>query len=421
MSSKSKNFRNGVMPRQAISGIISHRIGFKRHIDKENKTKENNKIMRQNFDSESLLKKLELYYDKGLNVHLEGKKGVGKTAIISAVMNKKCKKWLYFSAATCDPFCDFVGVPKETEDKDGKPTLTFIRPEYMTDDVEAIFLDEYNRAAKKIRNATMELIQFKSINGRKFPNLKCVWIGTNPYNPDDDENEVYDVEPLDPAQADRFQVKITIPYAIDENYFTDKFGQKASNGASEWWWGLPDKIKDMVSPRRLDYAIEMAGWGGDIFDVIPLQANPSKLLGCLKNGGVEKLIRQLFKDKDKKAAEKFLNFENNYQASTHLIIQDQEWASFFMPIIDQERQISLFFSNKEFQKIVFENSLFYKELLELISINKLCGQEILSKVLIENNRLKGVDRELGNTVTGSLEFTDFFKKSKKNILVNSIQ
>ena len=38
-----------------------------------------------------------------------------------------------------------------------------------------IFMDEYNRTNPKVRNALMELIQFKSINGRKFPNLKVVW------------------------------------------------------------------------------------------------------------------------------------------------------------------------------------------------------------------------------------------------------
>ena len=44
-------------------------------------------------------------------------------------------------------------------------------------------MDEFSRAHKKVRNAVMELIQFKSINGRKFKNLKIVWAAINP---DDD-------------------------------------------------------------------------------------------------------------------------------------------------------------------------------------------------------------------------------------------
>lgn len=373
-----------------ISGIYG---GFpQQDLDKTSKLP-NNITVRKNFDSESIVKKLEFYYDKGLNVHLEGKKGVGKTSLISKVLDKKCTKWLYFSASTCDPFCDFVGVPKEVEGPDGKPILSFIRPEYMTDDIEAIFLDEYNRAPKKIRNATMELIQFKSINGRKFPKLKCVWIGTNPFNEDDDDNEVYDVEPLDPAQADRFQIFISIPYAVDEGYFNEKFGPKWTEGAMEWWWGLPDKIKDSVSPRRLDYAMELAKLGGDVFDVIPLKANPSKLLVCLQHGGIEKIVSKLYETKDKDKVLDFFGSENNYQATTHLITQNQEWASFFVPLLDEERQVSLFFSNETFKKLVFDNSLFYKELLEVVRKNGLCDSETLSLINFELDRLKPVKED----------------------------
>ena len=63
---------------------------------------------------------------------------------------------------------------KKTDDN-GNSYLDLVRPqEFQDDEVEAIFMDEFSRH-KKVRNAVMELIQFKSINGRKFKNLKIVW------------------------------------------------------------------------------------------------------------------------------------------------------------------------------------------------------------------------------------------------------
>ena len=68
-----------------------------------------------------------------------------------------------------------------------------VRPqEFQDDEVEAIFMDEFQKT-QKVRNAVMELIQFKSINGRKFKNLKIVDAGK-----DDEEFNYRDA--LDPAQ-----------------------------------------------------------------------------------------------------------------------------------------------------------------------------------------------------------------------------
>lgn len=354
------------------------------------------------FKSQDLIKKLEFYFDHGKNVLLSGHKGVGKTAIITEVFNRKAKKWLYFSGSTLDPFVDFIGVPKEKITKAGS-TLEFIRPSYMNDEVEAIFIDEYNRSVKKIRNAIMELIQFKSLNGQKFPNLKVIWAGVNPYNADDDDNEIYDVEPIDPAQKDRFQIQIDIPYAIDEEYFTNKFGQKWAEGTCEWWNNLPEKIKKLVSPRRIDYALEVYKIGGEVTDVLPVESNPSKLLASINFGGIEKVITDIFKSKDKKAALKFLENENYYQSCAHLVVQDRDWANFFFPLLDEERQVSLFFGNKKFQDVVFGDAIHYKPLLEIAEHNKLCNDNLLRKIQHILRKMRGINLDdFGNTVdTGS--------------------
>lgn len=350
------------------------------------------------FKSQDLIKKLEFYFDHGKNVLLSGHKGVGKTAIITEVFNRKAKKWLYFSGSTLDPFVDFIGVPKEKVTKTGS-TLEFIRPSYMNDEVEAIFIDEYNRSVKKIRNAIMELIQFKSLNGQKFPNLKVIWAGVNPYNADDEDNEIYDVEPIDPAQKDRFQIQIDIPYAIDEEYFINKFGQKWAEGTCEWWNNLPQKIKKLVSPRRIDYALEVYKIGGEVTDVLPIESNPSKLLASINFGGIEKVITDIFKSKDKQAALKFLENENYYQSCAHLVVQDRDWANFFFPLLDEERQVSLFFGNKKFQDIVFGDAIHYKPLLEIAEHNKLCNDSLLRKIQHILKKMRGINLDdFGNTI-----------------------
>lgn len=240
-------------------------------------------------DINTIKNKLDQYFKIGKNVLLEGRHGTGKTSLVTEIFDKNCKNWLYFSGSTLDPWVDFVGVPKEVK-KGNDYVLSFVLPEKMADDkVEAIFIDEYNRSHKKIRNATMELVQFKSINGRKFPNLKVVWAAINP----SDDEEEYDVEELDGAQIDRFQIRIKVPFIPDIEYFQNKFGNDWAKSALEWWNGMPDKAKKLVSPRRLDYALEIHKEGGDVFDVIPLETNPIKLIATLKLGSLEDKIKNL--------------------------------------------------------------------------------------------------------------------------------
>ncbi len=66
---------------------------------------------------------------------------------------------------------------------------------------------------------------------KRFNNLKIIWAAINP---EDDEDEVYDVEKLDPAQIDRFHVRVDIPYAVSTKYFKDKY-DGAGIAAVDWW------------------------------------------------------------------------------------------------------------------------------------------------------------------------------------------
>src|SRR5436190_1168224 len=112
---------------------------------------------------------LDFWLQHGYNVLFEGRHGVGKTAVVKECFERNNLKWKYFSAATMDPWCDFIGIPKTVKNDGGEDILKYVLPpDFADDSVEALFFDEFNRSHKKVRDAVMELIQFKSINGRPF-------------------------------------------------------------------------------------------------------------------------------------------------------------------------------------------------------------------------------------------------------------
>lgn len=282
---------------------------------------------------------LDFWIQNNYNVLFVGKKGVGKTSIIKAAFERNHLNWKYFSASTLDPWVDLVGVPREKIDENGHPYLDLIRPKDLQDDtIQAFFFDEYNRAAKKVKNAVMELIQFKSINGKKFNNLKIIWAAINPA---DDEDEAYDVEPLDPAQEDRFHVKVNIPYLPDLKYFSDKYGLMGAKAAVEWWKDLPKPTQNQISPRRLDYALDIYSKGGDLNYVLPHSSNIGKLIQGLANGPMQDKLSELLKIGDKSKAEVFIKIENNYISAINFILKNRDLMSFFLPLLEEEKLASL--------------------------------------------------------------------------------
>ena len=135
--------------------------------------------------------KLKKYLENNKNVLLEGTHGIGKTEIIKQIANEAGLNWRYYSTPTMDYYCDFGGIPRAAKDEDGSDYLQFVQPKGLHD-AEFLFFDEFNRAPKKVLNAVMELLQFKSLNGVKFKNLRMIWGAINPY----DEDETYNVEKI---------------------------------------------------------------------------------------------------------------------------------------------------------------------------------------------------------------------------------
>jgi|GEM_PF-7078165 len=226
------------------------------------------------------------------NVLLVGPHGIGKTEQVLAAMKRNSIKYAYFSASTMDPFVDFVGVPRVVEDKNGR-WLDFVKPKvFANDDIQIIVVDEFNRAPKKVRNALMEAIQFKSINGVPMPNLKMIWAMVNPH----DEEDTYDVDRLDPAQEDRFQIKVVLPNGPSLKYFKDTYGVLGEI-AHRWWGKIDEKLrkKSVVSPRRLEYAIQAYQAGLDIDYVLPKEVNIKDLKTELNKSGLMSRLPQLRK------------------------------------------------------------------------------------------------------------------------------
>ncbi len=285
--------------------------------------------------------KLDFWVANKLNVLFTGKPGVGKTAIVKSTFEKNGLSYQYFSAPTMDPWVDFIGVPKESVDENGVKYLDIVRPKmFAFDEVNALFFDELNRAPAKVRNAVMELIQFKSINGKVFKNLKFVWAAINP----EDEEGTYDVERLDPAQKDRFQVHIDIDYKPDKKYFFEKFGAEKGKAAIEWWDNIIPELKDSVTPRRLDYAIEMFNMGGDIYDVLPKKVNITKLASMLSNGlASDKIVYLHANGKDNEISE-MLNDDNIYAEVEKWIIATENNNDYIFGLLPAERLVK-FISN----------------------------------------------------------------------------
>lgn len=291
--------------------------------------------------------KLNFWVENKYNVLFRGKHGVGKTHLITQTFDRHGLRWLYFSAATMDPWVDFIGVPKEKQE--GELTyLDLVRPKaFQTDSVDAIFFDELNRAPKKVRNAVMELMQFKSINGKKFNNLKMIWAAINPESEDDTEIQ-YDVEAMDPAQIDRFHIIYDVPFRPDIKYLADKHG---SNGkaAVDWWTKLPSSSQQLISPRRLDYILDIHKAGGDIRDALAEsnKINTKSLIDVLNNGSVSDRLRATFDKVDEDSAKNLMSNTNFLDQAFDEICKENGYLTFFAPHMHKDYLVSKLFSDKK--------------------------------------------------------------------------
>jgi hypothetical protein len=211
-----------------------------------------------------LIPEADKLFDNGFNVLLIGLHGTGKTASIQDMVARRGLKMKYFSCSTLDPFTDLVGIPVPVDqlDAEGNPVideygntkqvLKNVRPREV-DEADIIFFDELNRADAKTLNAVFEIIQFRSINGEKLENLKVCWAAINP------PGEDYDVDRLDEALLDRFDLYVKVDAQPSVSYMSQFIAPQYAKALAQWWSGhdvemrkgSKDKKADYISPRRL--------------------------------------------------------------------------------------------------------------------------------------------------------------------------
>lgn len=195
----------------------------------------------------SLVPKARVFLENGMNVLMISKHGVGKTYTVKEECEALGLRMKYYSCATLDPYTDLVGVPMPRKDENGHEHLVMVRP-HDVDDAEVIFFDELNRADPKVLNAVFEIIQFGSINGEKLKNLKCCWGAINP------PGEGYEVEDLDPALVDRFDVFIELKPTVSTDWMMEHGLPEEIAMALSTWWDQHDGVRraeNFISPRRL--------------------------------------------------------------------------------------------------------------------------------------------------------------------------
>lgn len=211
--------------------------------------------------------KLLQYAQNNLNVLIMGGHGIGKTTISKKIAEQLSLKFKYYSASTLDPFADIVGVP--VPDKE-KKTCDFYRSRDL-EDAEFILFDELNRAHPRVLNAVLEIIQFKSVNGVKLPNLKMVWAAINP------PGENYQVEELDPALVDRFHCYVKMMPEVNLAYLATVVDPEIAGALKVWWdSNLDDNQKKIFTPRRVEYVGTMISKDLPWRDAIP-QGHPFPL------------------------------------------------------------------------------------------------------------------------------------------------
>lgn len=252
---------------------------------------------------------LESWFSAGQNVLLVGEAGCGKTERICNVFNKMYGEgnWAYFSCSTIDPFLELYGIPKVAKEKGGSEVIEFVRPKALSENVRAIYFDEYNRGHKLVTAATMELIQKKSINGVVFPNLEVIAASINPPNEDTDDSNYYHVQEGDPAQLDRFHIRVRVPSQPYAPWFKNKHG--ANGGvACAWWKQQPKQAQKVITARRLDYVLEAYKKGVNIQFLLPENSQVQDLVSKLS---VDTDEEKYFTFKEEPIKENFLNLIKN--------------------------------------------------------------------------------------------------------------
>lgn len=190
---------------------------------------------------------IEKYIEEGLNILITGQAGTGKTTMLQAAVKNLGWRMKYYSTATLDPLADLIGIPVPDR---GRQTVDYYRPRDL-DKADVVFFDELNRADLMVLNAVFEIIQFRSINGEKLDNLKCVVAAINPVE------DGYATRELDTALKDRFDLYLESDPNPSPEYFQKRYGDEYATAGLRLYQEYQELRESgqplgYFSPRRLD-------------------------------------------------------------------------------------------------------------------------------------------------------------------------
>lgn len=269
---------------------------------------------------------------------------------------------------------------------------------------------------KVVRNALLELQQFKSINGRKFPKLKMVWGAVNPPKGDDDEGADYDVDELDPAQLDRFHVVVELPNEPDVKYFRNKFGDYHGKILVDWWHDQPKDALKILSPRRLDYVGECFKKGLDVKFLLPVSANVKELVKKLSMDEKEELINMLLNKPDEEQMKMFFSDEKNVLKYKKRLKEPRFWKYWKYAkkelLTDEVKSDENFENYALYQALIREQT--YRDVFVEIAKSNPKNQSIkILKALIDQNYVPEKN-DISNFISSEPNFT--ILKPVKNVV-----
>jgi hypothetical protein len=189
-----------------------------------------------------------------------------------------------------------------------------------------------------------------------------------------------------------------------------------AENAIDWWNDLDQKTRRGVSPRRLDYALNVYVKGGDIRDVLPSNVNVSKLITELKNGSYIKLMKAVFVQRNVDEAKKFLAVRNNYDNTIQRILKSEDMIKFFIPCVKEEDLVNLMASESKVYNHTVDNLEVYDSTVKnILDVN---GNSKLAKKLKKEPKLVQMVHDL-KAIAINKQFTQY-TFSNPNLIVKPV-
>lgn len=219
-----------------------------------------------------------------------GQRGSGKTEIMKAETAASGCLEAYVNLSVMERV-DMGGYPDMMSSKEGKKFIDYLLPAFFKPMIEGdqpvvLLLDEVDKADQSLQAPLLELVQFRSVNGRKLKNLKAILAtgnlisegGSRPSIPLLDRVEKFLVEPDYNSWLDWAGNKGGIHPSITA-YIQDNPGDLFGNADPEERYADPSP-RSWTRASNILHQGEQKKWGVDLLN--------AKVAGCVgKEAGIK--------------------------------------------------------------------------------------------------------------------------------------